>query len=120
MCRFGFQKDFPCNASLQKNDSGEWVFEPERNSLVSKYRYCSCDIYKRLKAIHKLYMKSCAERDIGAQEVCHGLLGLPFCSAGGRKFVYLNLSEKKWIQISESLRSDDTENDQTIHGKSAV
>ncbi|KAK3910678.1 ATP-dependent DNA helicase RRM3 [Frankliniella fusca] len=47
------------------------------------------------KAIHKVFMKSCAERDIGAQEVCHSLLRLNLHSAGGRQFVTVNLSEKK-------------------------
>ncbi|KAK3924207.1 tRNA pseudouridine synthase B, partial [Frankliniella fusca] len=66
------------------------------------------------KVLHKIYMKSCAERDISAQEVCHGLQGLPLCSAGKRKFIIVNLSLKKWLQII----NDDDEIDKI--GKSTI
>lgn len=54
---------------------------------------------KSKKAIHKVLMKSCAERDISAQEVCHTLLRLKLYSAGGRNFVTINMSDKKWLQV---------------------
>ncbi|KAK3907212.1 hypothetical protein KUF71_002902 [Frankliniella fusca] len=65
------------------------------------------------KAIHKILMKSCAERDIGPQEVCHSLFRLSLHSAGGRKFITVNLSEKKkWIQLHD--------HEEEKHGKSTV
>ncbi|KAK3933210.1 hypothetical protein KUF71_017471 [Frankliniella fusca] len=54
------------------------------------------------KIIHKVFMKCCAERDISAQEVCHSLLRLKLYSAGGRQFVTVNLSEKKWLPVHDA------------------
>ncbi|KAK3931895.1 ATP-dependent DNA helicase [Frankliniella fusca] len=67
------------------------------------------------KLIHKVFMKSCAERDISAQEVCHSLLRLKLHSAGGRQFVIVNLAEKKWVQVE-----DDESFENVKHGKSVV
>ncbi|XP_052129224.1 uncharacterized protein LOC127750778 [Frankliniella occidentalis] len=68
------------------------------------------------KVIHKVFMKSCAERDISAQEVCHSLLRLKLHSAGGRQFVIVNLSEKKWLQLQQL----DEEYQGNKHGKNTV
>ncbi|KAK3908156.1 LOW QUALITY PROTEIN: V-type proton ATPase subunit C [Frankliniella fusca] len=46
-----------------------------------------------LKPIRRLYIRTCSERDYSAQEVCHILSGRKLFSAGGRKFVVLNLNE---------------------------
>ncbi|KAK3931961.1 ATP-dependent DNA helicase [Frankliniella fusca] len=56
--------------------------------------------------IQKLFTNAVADRDISAQEVCHTLLSLPFCSAGGRKFVIVNTSEKKWVMVPEEEFQD--------------
>ncbi|KAK3923470.1 Ornithine aminotransferase [Frankliniella fusca] len=58
------------------------------------------------KVIQKVFMKMCGERDISAQEVCHSLLGLKLHSAGGRNFVCLNMSDKKWIQMNNENNED--------------
>ena len=63
---------------------------------------------KAKKIISKVFMKSCGERDISAQEVCHSLLRLKLHSSGGRDFVYINMSKKKWIQI---CNEDDGDSD---------
>ena len=61
------------------------------------------------KVIHRLFMKCCAERDISAQEVCHSLLCLKLHCAGGRNFVSINTSDKKWVQLeSEDISEDGT------------
>lgn len=60
------------------------------------------------RAINRVLMKSCAERDIPAQEVCHTLLGLKLHCAGGRQFVCLNMSDKKWMELhAENADEDD-------------
>ncbi|KAK3932677.1 ATP-dependent DNA helicase [Frankliniella fusca] len=61
---------------------------------------------KAKRVIHKVLMRSCAERDISAQEECHTLLGLQLWSAGGRQFVNINLSEKKWLAVCEDDEDD--------------
>lgn len=55
------------------------------------------------KAIQRLFIRCCAERDISAQEVCHTLLGLKLYSAGGRSFTILNFSKKEWLPLPEEI-----------------
>ena len=50
---------------------------------------------KSKKVIHKVLKKSCAERDISAQEVLHSLLRLKLYSSGGRNFVTINMSDSE-------------------------
>ncbi|KAJ1518875.1 hypothetical protein ONE63_011522 [Megalurothrips usitatus] len=55
---------------------------------------------RAVTAIRKLFMKSCVERDISAQEVCHTLNGLKLYSAGGRKFNIVNFNSNSWLRLS--------------------
>ena len=61
---------------------------------------------KAKRAITKVFMKSCAERDIPAQ-VCHTLLGLKLHCSGGRNFITVNLSDKKWMELQCELSDDE-------------
>lgn len=70
------------------------------------------------KVIHKVFMKACGERDVSAQEVCHILLRLKLYSAGGRNFVYLNMSDNKWKQLQ--TEEDDEECGPTKIGTSVL
>ncbi|KAK3920155.1 hypothetical protein KUF71_009442, partial [Frankliniella fusca] len=68
---------------------------------------------KAKTAIQKMFIKSCSDRDISAQEVCHTLLSLPFCSSGGRKFIIVNTSPKKW----QTLNNEEFDEENTSKGK---
>ncbi|KAK3926023.1 LOW QUALITY PROTEIN: ATP-dependent DNA helicase [Frankliniella fusca] len=50
-----------------------------------------------LRAVRKLYISTCSERDYSAQEVCHILSGRNLYGAGGRLFVNLNLNLEKVV-----------------------
>jgi len=56
---------------------------------------------KAKKVMQKVFIKSCAERDISAQEVMHTLLGLKLYNAGGRKFVTINFKNEEWIPVMD-------------------
>ncbi|KAK3923264.1 ATP-dependent DNA helicase [Frankliniella fusca] len=66
------------------------------------------------KVLQKVFLRSCAERDISAQEVMHTLLGLKLYNAGGRKFVIVNFKKEEWIQVTENEEENNTRGKSTI------
>ncbi|XP_034240282.1 uncharacterized protein LOC117644774 [Thrips palmi] len=61
---------------------------------------------KAKKVMQKVFLRSCAERDISAQEVMHTLLGLKLYNAGGRKFVIVNFKNEEWIPVIDTDDDD--------------
>ncbi|KAE8740153.1 hypothetical protein FOCC_FOCC014351, partial [Frankliniella occidentalis] len=54
--------------------------------------------------IQRLFIHSVSERDFGAQEVCHLLMGLKLYHTGGRKIVNLYLGQSEWVNIDVQKR----------------
>jgi hypothetical protein len=63
------------------------------------------------RAIHKILMKNCVERDISAQEVCHIMMGLKLFNAGGRNFVVVYANSSQWVPLSVNNNNDDNDTD---------
>ena len=72
---------------------------------------------KAKRAIHKILMKNCVERDISAQEVCHILMGSKLFSAGGRNFVVVYTNASKWIPVAVN-EAGENESAGNLRGKS--
>jgi hypothetical protein len=66
---------------------------------------------KAKKAIHKILMKNCVERDVSAQEVCHILMGCKLFCAGNREFVVVYTNSSKWVPLSGNDTNNCGEND---------
>lgn len=71
---------------------------------------------KARRAVQKLFMRFCGERDISAQEVCHSLMGLSLYSSGTRKFVTVNFKTEEWTQIG----TNDEGHDGTKYGQTFI
>lgn len=79
------------------------------------------DDSKARQAIQRFFIKSCVERDVSAQEVCHTLLGLKLHSSGNRNFVIVNFGASKWIQLMNSENNFRQEcDDNCNNGKSFI
>ncbi|KAE8739677.1 hypothetical protein FOCC_FOCC014815 [Frankliniella occidentalis] len=72
---------------------------------------------KATKAIQKVLIKNCVERDISAQEVCHILMGAKLYSASGRKFVVVFTKETAWVPLECNEVSEVNNNSENREGK---
>ncbi|KAK3920379.1 ATP-dependent DNA helicase [Frankliniella fusca] len=52
------------------------------------------------RAIQRILIKNCVERDVSAQEVSHIMMGAPLYSAGNRNFVVVHTDEQKWTVLN--------------------
>jgi len=86
-------------AYLTKYISKCEVSSPAYESILQSIMKTVDEDTQAKKVIQKLYMKSCAERDISAQEVCHSLSGCKLYNAGGRKFINISFSKLEWVPI---------------------
>ncbi|KAK3911536.1 ATP-dependent DNA helicase [Frankliniella fusca] len=59
------------------------------------------------RAIQKILIKNCVERDISAQEVCHIMMGAKLFNCAGRNFVVVQTNEARWTLLN--INSEDGE-----------
>ncbi|KAK3923180.1 ATP-dependent DNA helicase [Frankliniella fusca] len=52
------------------------------------------------RAIQKILIKNCVERDVSAQEVCHIMMGANLFNSGNRNFVVVHTDEGKWTLLN--------------------
>ncbi|KAK3912381.1 ATP-dependent DNA helicase [Frankliniella fusca] len=70
--------------------------------LTDILKKSSDDSEKAKKAIRKLLISSCAERDYSSQEVMHFVMGYHFYHSS-REFVVINLKNIEWTAVSQSF-----------------
>ncbi|KAK3916447.1 ATP-dependent DNA helicase [Frankliniella fusca] len=129
-CRYRFPRDMVSETEFEINDKGDIVdIKFKRNDPLIVYRYIakyasksevksisynellteilntsSDDADMSKKAIRKLLISSCGERDYCAQEVMHFLMGFHFYHSS-REFVVINLKNLDWAIINNGLSS---------------
>ncbi|KAK3911591.1 Filaggrin [Frankliniella fusca] len=124
-CRYGFPKDLCESSFIEEENTIVKDINFKRNDgkdIVYRYiaKYTSkCEVkshsYNEIlveimnknteesepckKAIRKLLISSCGERDYCAQEVTHFLMGYKFYHSS-REFIVLNLRNLDWVSVS--------------------
>jgi len=91
---------------ISKSEKHSATFDELMKNIIASMTESSMAV----SAIRKFLVKSCAERDVSAQEVCHSLLGLKLHSSGGRQFTIIKFKTENWMKVPENENEKDTTN----------